>query len=175
MISRTIAISKVKLAGTLMSSLILVLLSASIIWFNLSTHIIVKAVSYLGFALFSLIFCFGLKRLFSRNAGLIIDEQGITDYSNAAAVGFVPWSDIMGFEEQQFMSNKFILVYVYQPELYVDGRSTAHRMVLQDKWDQWGTPIALSAQLLSCSRKELLQYLVEGLASYNQLKISNPT
>ena len=88
-------------------------------------------------------------KLFDRKPGLIIDDSGITDNSGALADGFIPWTDITGVESVKQASQKFILVYVRNPEEYINRKTSfLAKKIKSSGYKHSGTPIAISANSL---------------------------
>lgn len=84
-------------------------------------------------------------KLFDGQPGLIIDERGITDNAGTFAAGFIPWTDITGIESVKQASQKFILVYVRNPEEYVNRQTSFLAKKIKTGYKYSGTPIAISA------------------------------
>src|ERR1700746_1838738 len=63
---------------------------------------------------------FGVKKLFDKKPGLVLNSAGIIDNTSAFSAGFIPWSDIVGAEEHVLPRNKKMLVIkLANPETYI--------------------------------------------------------
>ena len=49
-----------------------------------------------------------VRKLLDTSPGLRLDEHGLTDNSSALAGGFVPWSEITGFQVQQIQRQRLL-------------------------------------------------------------------
>jgi hypothetical protein len=100
--------------------------------------------------------------------GLTISKLGITDFSNIASVGFVPWSDITAIKEAaNEFKQKLIVIIVKNPDAYINKPSRM-RASRQAQHIQFGSPIVISASTLAYDSKELVSVLknrIENAAS----------
>ena len=95
--------------------------------------------------------------------GLIIDDGGITDYSNIASIGFIPWSDIDSIKEVKGDFNRnLIVIVVKNPEIYINKSS---RMSTGRKYQfqPFGSPILINPASLEIYPQKLNSILVERL------------
>lgn len=91
--------------------------------------------------------------------GLIIDEQGLTDHSNAASVGLIPWQDISAvWEERDIFRRKLIVVSVKDPDAYID-KTERLRESRKSQYDQYGSPIVIATGGLQFDPQELVAML----------------
>lgn len=67
---------------------------------------IIRFAGVLSVVFFGLCLVFIAKKLFSHKAGLIIDQYGITENTNATSVGLIEWEDITGIERIEIFSKK---------------------------------------------------------------------
>jgi hypothetical protein len=95
--------------------------------------------------------------------GLIISKDGITDFSNIASVGFVPWSDITAIkEEANEFKQKLIVIMVKNPDAYIHKPSRM-RASRQAQHMQFGSPIVVSASTLEYDTQELVSILKDRI------------
>lgn len=95
--------------------------------------------------------------------GLVIDEKGITDHSNLASVGFIPWSDIASIKEVKGDFNRPLLaVMVKNPERYIN-KSSKMAASRQIQYQQFGSPILINSASLKCDFRELTLILKNHL------------
>ena len=69
--------------------------------------------------------------MFDNAIGLIIDEMGITDNSNASSIGLIKWVDIKEIRTEQEASTKFLLIYTNNPEEYLDKAKGFKRKLMR--------------------------------------------
>jgi len=99
---------------------------------------------------------YGVKKLFEKKVGLIIDSNGITDNSNASSVGLIEWNDISEIKTQQVMSTKFLLINVVNPEKYIEkAKSGMKAKLLRSNMKMYGTPLSITSNTLKCDFGEL--------------------
>ncbi len=122
----------------------------------LRNPIIVKGVGILGVLFFGMTGTFGLKKLFDKRAGLIIDSKGITDNSNASSIGLIEWNDISEIATKQVMSTKFILIKVTNPEAYIaKAKSKLKAKLMRSNMKMYGTPLSIASNTLKYNFEEL--------------------
>ncbi len=91
--------------------------------------------------------------------GLIIDEQGITDHSNMASIGLIPWSDITSVkEEADVFKRKLIVIIVKTPDVYIN-KTSMMRESRRSQYKQFGSPIVIAAGNLEYDSHELVSIL----------------
>lgn len=91
---------------------------------------------------------YGLKKLFDKTIGLIVDENGITDNSNASSVGLIEWIDITEIRTEQVMSTKFLLIFISNTEKYLDRVNGFKRKLLIGNMKMYGTPLSITSSTL---------------------------
>ena len=78
---------------------------------------------------------YGLRKLFVKTIGLTIDKNGITDNTNASSVGLINWTDITKIRTEEVMSTKFLLIFIDNPEKYLDKVNSFKRKLLKGNTD----------------------------------------
>jgi hypothetical protein len=118
--------------------------------FRIRNPDVIRFWGILGTLFFGFALAFGVKKLFDKKPGLIIDENGITDNSNASSIGLIKWSDITEVKTEQVVSTKFFLVYVKNPNEYIaKPKSRIKRKLLQANMTRYGTPLSITSNTLS--------------------------
>lgn len=126
-----------------------------------------KIVGAASILFFGGVLIYGIRKMFDKRAGLIIDEQGITDHSNATSIGLINWSDITAINTRQVMSTKFLLINVQNPEAYIEKAKTGmQRKLMQVNMKTYGTPISITSNTLSYDFNKLEEILRERFAEY---------
>lgn len=111
---------------------------------------------------------YGATKLFDKRAGLIIDENGITDNSNATSVGLISWDDIVSIETQQFNKTRFLLIIVKNPEEYIERVTGLKRQLLKSNMRYYGTPISITSTTLKYNFDDLEQLLRSNLKKFGR-------
>ena len=105
-------------------------------------------------------------KLFDKNPGLIIDEEGIIDNTNSGSVGFIKWSDITEVTTKKIASTELILLQVKNPEEYISKANRLKKLSLKQNINNYGTPITLTSVVLQCSFNELEEIILESYKKY---------
>lgn len=105
---------------------------------------------------------FTFKKLIGNNKfGLVIDEYGITDYSTATSIGLIEWSDIKAIEKINFASKNILVIYVNNPEMYINKASNAiAKHALRMNFKMTGSPITIIPYSLQNVKIDELEKMV---------------
>jgi len=102
---------------------------------------------------------FVIKQSSKKVPALVVDETGITDHSNLASIGFIPWSDIVAIKEVKGDFNRtLIAVIVKSPEVYIN-RSLSMAASRQVQYQQFGSPILINMASLDYPAQHLVTLL----------------
>ncbi|MDO4794566.1 MAG: STM3941 family protein [Brachymonas sp.] len=108
------------------------------------------------------IVCFGafalffVKKLFDTKPGLLLTARGIDENASLLAAGFVPWSDIAGFDVYHMQGQRVLVVMLHDPNKYITAsRNPLVRKMRQASTRMCGSPVALSANALQIGFDEL--------------------
>lgn len=102
-----------------------------------------------------------------RKPGMIIDETGITDYSNKNGIGFIPWQHITGIEKKTVIRRDFLLIHLSNPDEYIERvRNPFKRKGRQTARSLFGTPLLLSNRELHCTFTALEDELQKAYTHY---------
>ena len=116
----------------------------------LRNPIVVKSVGIMGILFFGATGIYGIRKLFDNKAGLIINENGITDNSNASSIGLIEWNDILEIKTKQVMSTKFLLIVVENPEKYIEkAKSGMKARLMKTNMKMYGTPLSITSNTLN--------------------------
>lgn len=128
------------------------------------THpLFVKIVGAASILFFGMTGYFGIKSLFKKTTGLIIDEYGITDNSNITGTGMIKWTDIIGMRTEKAGRSKFILIFTVNPEIYLNKAAGSRKKMMEANMKMFGTPLILSSNGLKCSFNELESLISDRL------------
>lgn len=123
---------------------------------------------------FGILTIYAIKKLLGNPIGLVIDEDGITDNTNAAGVGLIKWADITRLERVQVKSTKILLVHISNPEEYLEKTKGFKKLLIKGNYNMYGTPLSITSNTLKYNFNDLEQLIAERLLKKKELeKISN--
>jgi len=114
----------------------------------------IAGIIFFGAAVF-----YGIGKLLDKTPGLIVDDNGITDNTNASSVGLINWVDITEIKTQQIKSTKFILIFTSNPEKYLEKVHGFKRKLMQANMKMYGTPLSIISNTLKLSYTDMEQLL----------------
>ena len=116
-----------------------------------------------GIVVFGSGIIFGITKLVDKRSGLVIDNDGITDNSNASSIGLIRWTDITGFRTKEVMSAKFILIDVKNPLDYIENSNSRFKStLLRANMNKYGTPLSVISNTLNYDFNRLEKLLKES-------------
>ncbi len=107
---------------------------------------------------------FGIKKKFGSSIGLTIDENGITDNTNASSAGLIKWTDITAVKTEQIASTKFLLIYTLNPDFYISNAKGIKRKLMEANNNMYGTPLSVTSNTLKYNFNDLEKLISERLA-----------
>lgn len=128
-----------------------------------------------GVLFFGLCFIFLAKKILSKEAGLIINEQGIIDNSNATSVGLIEWNDVTDIEAIQVKirvyrtfrtvsSPKMLIIKTDKPEKYIErSKNIISKKAMETNKRMYGTPLTIISSSLKIKFSELEKIISEQL------------
>ena len=115
----------------------------------LRNPMVVKSVGIISVLFFGATGVYGIRKLFDKKVGLIIDKNGITDNSNASSIGLIEWKDILEIKTEQVMSTKFLLIEVNNPEKYIEkAKNGMKARLMKANMRMYGTPLSITSNTL---------------------------
>lgn len=112
---------------------------------------------------FGVIGIYGFKKLFDKTIGLTIDENGITDNTNATSVGLIDWNDIVEIRTEQVMSTKFLMIFTNNPDKYMERVNGFKRKLMQGNMKMYGTPLSITSNTLRYNFDDLQRLIKDKL------------
>jgi len=109
-----------------------------------------------GIVFFGFCGVFGVRKLFDKKPGLVLNSAGITDNSSALAAGFIPWSEILGAEIFKVRRQKMLVIKVSNPEAYIERGSAVKRILSRANCKLCGSPVVITSNTLKIAFPELL-------------------
>ncbi|SHJ25073.1 hypothetical protein SAMN04488096_1202 [Mesonia phycicola] len=124
--------------------------------FRVTNPEIIRICGITGILFFGAAGIYGIKKLFDKKVGLIIDSNGITDNSNASSIGLIEWNDISDIRTKQVMSTKFLLIDIVNPEKYIGkAKSGIQARLMKANMNMYETPISITSNTLKYAFGEL--------------------
>jgi quinol-cytochrome oxidoreductase complex cytochrome b subunit len=154
-----IPLSKTKIILMFIGSLIFVFL---VVWIfqnpalsNTSDPLVMQLVAIGGFVFFTIAAVYSAIKLFDQKPGLIINEEGITDNSSGAAVGFVQWDNIKDIKYTNVMGTRIIALLLHDPDVILNRQKGIKRFITKINKDGFDSPVQISSNTLRCNFDEL--------------------
>ncbi|HEY4324919.1 MAG TPA: STM3941 family protein [Mucilaginibacter sp.] len=130
---------------------------------------LIRFVGMLSVIFFGACTVYGMIKLFDKKYGLIIDTDGITDNTNASSVGLINWADISSIETQQVMSTKFLLIFITNPDKYLNRTTGLKRKLLQANMRMYGTPLSIISNSIRCNFDDLEKSITSNLKEFRKI------
>ena len=163
-INRTeIPLSKIKLTLLLLAAIIFTALGLWILLMDGAAQVYkvagVISILFFGFAASIL-----ARKLQDNTPGLIIDNSGIMDNTNALATGLIIWRDIKDVFVVEEGRQKFIMVEVYNPEKYIERQHHyLQKKAMQYNLKMYGSPVSITVSGLKCTFEKLYKLIRTNL------------
>ena len=108
-----------------------------------------------GFASFT-----GITKLFDKNYGLIINDNGIQINIGPNSGTFIQWKEIESFKiHNQIKGGKFILLFVKNPEEIIQKTKGLNRLLIRINNISHKTPLSLMSTWLDCNFEKLVMII----------------
>src|SRR5690625_1588883 len=112
-------------------------------------------------------------RMVSKKPGLRVNDQGLQDFSSRINQGFISWSEVEKLEIKEVVSSKFIVVYLTNPEQYINFQKDGWRKrQLIDRYENYGSPYCIATTSLETNTKALFVLLEEYKTRFNEKAIA---
>ena len=125
-----------------------------------------KCVAVASVSFFGLCGIYGCIKVFDGRPGLIIDDQGIVDNSNAVSAGRIFWDEIIGLRVSEIAGQRFLTIEVTDPQKYVERCGFILRMLNAANTKMVGSPINISSNSLKVNFDELVRMLTEAFEKH---------
>lgn len=124
--------------------------------FRRQSEVTIVIIGIIGLVIFSILLIFIFIKFFQRKSGLTLNEDGFIDNSGGTSAGFVKWEDVISIGKTEVFNQKFVLVLVKTPELYINRqKSMVKRKLIASNNSHYGSPIQISANFLEIKFDEL--------------------
>src|SRR5262249_43517214 len=81
----------------------------------IKSRLLARGIGLVAILFFGLCGAYGMKKLFDKRPGLVLNSSGIIDNSSGLAAGFIPWDEILSAEIFQIYSQKVLIIEVRNP------------------------------------------------------------
>jgi len=99
------------------------------------------------------------KKLTEKNAGILIDENGVTDATSSIAIGLIKWADI---KEISSDASGMLILNVRKPESYIKNASnSAIKRLLEHNKKMYKTPVVIDTSYVEYTIEEVETQIVE--------------
>jgi len=130
--------------------------------------LLIHGVGIAGMVFFGLTGILGVRKLFDKRPGLVLNSAGIIDNSSALAAGFIPWSEITGAAIYEVHRQKLLMIKVRNPEEFIHRGNVFKRAIVQINSKMSGSPIMISSNTLKTNFAELLSTFEQYHRKYGQ-------
>lgn len=127
---------------------------------------LVHSVGLFSILFFGLCGISGVKKIFDKAPGLVLNANGIYDNSSGFSTGLIPWSEVLGFVVFEAYKQKVLVIKVLFPEKYIGLGNPVRRELSRVSYKLCGGPIAISSNSLKVSFEELQDICNRYLAKY---------
>lgn len=117
---------------------------------------VVRAAGAASILFFGLLGLYGLRKVFDKRPGLVLNSSGIVDNASAVAAGFIPWSEILGASVYEIQKQKMLIIGVRDPQKYIERGGALKRALNSANYEMSGSPVAISAVTLKIDFSELV-------------------
>ncbi len=115
-----------------------------------------RGLGIVSIVIFGALALFFFKKLFDKKPGLVFNNSGIVDNASAVAAGFIPWSEITGYDIFEMPQQKMLIIMVGDPQKYVERGNAVQQKLNQANFKMCGSPISISANALKINFAELI-------------------
>lgn len=120
---------------------------------------IFKTIGIISILFFGWCTLFAIKQIFSKQPALIIDENGITDYSSAIKAGLVEWKDIEDVQFTEYMGQLFLSIYTYDKDLIINRSHGMQKMLYQANTKLIDSQVNIVYKNLKCPVDDLIEHI----------------
>jgi len=125
-----------------------------------------RGLGIVAIVVFGALALFFFKKLFDKKPGLVLNNSGIVDNASAVAAGFIPWSEITGYDIFEMPQQKMLIIMVRDPQKYVERGNAVQQKLNQANFKMCGSPISISANALKINFAELIALFDEYQRKY---------
>lgn len=128
---------------------------------------------YISIIFFGTAVLFIFYKLLDVKPGLIIDDAGIYDNSNASSAHLIKWNRIKGIKIEHVMSTKFILIDIHDPKDFIQNFRGLKKKLMTGNYKMYGTPISIISNSLKCNTDYLFKVISERMILEHKKEIES--
>lgn len=171
---KIIELSKKKIFLALIGSCVFVLIGAAFLLVDdqairslrrFNSPAVFHGIGVLAVLVFGVFGVLLVRKMFSRQAGLVLNSAGILDHYNGMTVA---WSDITAIEQINVFSTKMIAIKVRDPQKQIEQGGALKRLALKSNHRLYGTPNLIASSPLRISFGDLFALLTAYKDKYAQ-------
>jgi hypothetical protein len=130
--------------------------------------VLIRLVGILSIVFFGACAIYGMIKLFDKKYGLIINNEGIIDNTNASSIGLINWADILSVETRNVMSTRFLLIFIKNPGDYLNRTKGLKRKLLYANMRMYGTPLSVISNSVKFNFEDLESLIKTNLNEYQK-------
>jgi len=132
-------------------------------WFIRSNNPgVIKIVGYIFIILFGAFTLMFSQKVFDKQPGMILDNEGFIDNTSGVNTGKVKWKDITEIFIKEALDQRFIMLKVKDPNVYMQREKNPLKIRIMNMNNSlYETPINISPKGLKISFEALLRKLKE--------------
>lgn len=123
-------------------------------------NLLILGITFASIFAFTAVFSF--LKLSNKQSGVLLDDAGITDQIGGLAAGFIPWENITGFGVKKQLNQKFIVVFLKDPDTWLNAQTGMKKRLLQEHANTFGSPVAISTSMLKPNFEEVKRMFAEA-------------
>ncbi|OHT46854.1 STM3941 family protein [Flavobacterium tructae] len=135
--------------------------------FRYKSPIFIKAIGIISILLFGMALFTAIKQLVKNRLLILIDENGINVNPKKTPAQNIEWNNVEAFSELKIQSQKMVVIEVNNPEYWIKNENNAiKRKLIEYNFNNYGSPIVVSAGSMQINHAELVKILNENLEKY---------
>ena len=99
---------------------------------------------------------YGVRKMFDKKPGLVLNSSGVVDNASGVAAGFIPWSEVIGSGVVEIQKQKMLVIGVRDPQQYIDRGGALRRAMNRANYGMTGSPVAIPSVTLKMDFCELV-------------------
>lgn len=131
---------------------------------------LVRVIAIIGIVFFGLSVVYGVGKLFQKRPAMVIDDEGIHDYSSAIAVNLIRWKEIREVKVITIQQTSLLLIFVDDPRVIFYREPNIFKKFLQwVNYKMFNTPVAIAGNSLNYSFPFVIKEVVTRLKEYHNI------
>ena len=123
--------------------------------FKFGNPVFVYGFWFIDVAFFGWVAMIAGGKLLNKKSGLVFNNLGIIDKSNAMTLGMIPWSEIAGAEKLDVLGQKMLKIMLRDPRQYIARAGMLKKIALKINHWTGGTPVIIAIAPLKTNLPEL--------------------